>query len=206
MIKKSSWFVFAFLAIGIGFYPALYFILDRKFGLLATKTETLLANPAWNAGFYIHIILGGIAMLVGWTQFSPWIRNHYLSVHRTLGKIYVLSALLAAMAGFYIAWHATGGLVSSLGFAFLGVLWFSTTLVAYVAIRRMDINRHETAMIFSYALCFAAVTLRLWLPLLIYITGDFVPAYRIVAWLCWIPNLIFALVYTRKLDQRTTPV
>jgi len=206
MIKKTSWFLFAFLAIGIGFYPALYFIRDSRFGLLTTKTEDLLSSSTWNTGFYIHIIMGGIAMLVGWTQFSPWIRKHYLNIHRTLGKMYVFSALTAGLAGFYIAWHATGGIVSSLGFACLGVLWFASTLIAYLAIRRKDVQRHEMAMIFSYAFCFAAVTLRLWMPLLIYLTGDFITAYRFVAWLCWIPNLIFALVYTRKLDQRITPV
>lgn len=206
MIKKTSWFLFAFLAIGIGLYPLMYFTRDSRFGLLTTKTEELLASSVWNTGFYIHIILGGIAMLVGWTQFSPWIRKHYLNIHRSLGKIYVISALTAGLAGFYIAWHATGGIVSSLGFGALAVLWVSSTLSAYIAVRRKDLRRHEIAMIFSYAFCFAAVTLRLWMPLLIYLIGDFITAYRIVAWLCWIPNLIFALVYTRKLDQRTTPV
>ncbi|GAB4428835.1 MAG: hypothetical protein OHK0039_47410 [Bacteroidia bacterium] len=45
----------------------------------------------------------------------------------------------------------------------------------------------------SYAACFAAVTLRLWLPILTALLGDFLPAYRIVAWLCWVPNLLVAL-------------
>ena len=40
---------------------------------------------------------------------------------------------------------------------------------------------------------FGAVTLRLWLPLLIAAHGgEFTPAYRWVAWLSWVPNLLWA--------------
>ena len=206
MFKKISWLIFAFLAVSIGLYPALYFFLDRRFSLLATKTEELLADPGWNIAFYIHIIFAGIAMLSGWTQFSPRIRKDHLPLHRTLGKIYVASVMLGAPSGFYIAWNATGGMVSSIGFATLAVLWFSTTLVAYLAIRRLEVNRHEMTMVFSYALCFAAVTLRLWLPLIINLMGDYYTAYRTVAWLCWVPNLIFAILYTRRLKMKFSAV
>lgn len=202
MLKKISWFLFAILAVSIGLYPVLYFFLDRKFSLLATKADEVLTDPVWNVGFYIHIIFAGLAMLAGWTQFSPRIRKFHLGIHRTLGKIYVTSVMLAAPTGFYIAIYATGGIVSGFGFSTLAVLWFSTTLVAYLAIRRLDTRRHEMAMIFSYSLCFAAVMLRLWLPVLIYLIDDYYTAYRTVAWLCWIPNLIFAIIYTRRLNMR----
>ncbi len=52
-------------------------------------------------------------------------------------------------------------------------------------------------MIISYALCFAAVTLRIWLPILEVVFGDFNTAYIITAWLCWIPNLIGALLFIK---------
>jgi hypothetical protein len=48
-------------------------------------------------------------------------------------------------------------------------------------------------MLRSYALIFAAVTLRIWLPLLIMAYGgQFLPAYRWVAWISWVPNALFA--------------
>ena len=53
-------------------------------------------------------------------------------------------------------------------------------------------------MIYSYAACFAAVTLRIWLPILLKIFGDFIIAYSIVAWLCWVPNIIVANLIVRK--------
>lgn len=61
---------------------------------------------------------------------------------------------------------------------------------------------HQKMMIYSYAACFAGVTLRVWLPLLTLIFGDFVKAYILVAWLCWIPNLMVAYLINRKLESQ----
>ena len=55
-------------------------------------------------------------------------------------------------------------------------------------------------MIYSYAACFAAVTLRIWLPMLSALIGDFVIAYRIIAWLCWIPNIIWANQIVKRVE------
>lgn len=192
-MKKIGWLLFAFFGIAVGLYPVVYFVVDVKFGLLAGKPETLRNNPFWATGFYSHIGGGGLALLLGWTQFHKKWRTRRPGLHRTIGKIYVLSALLSALAGFCIGFVATGGVIAQSGFVSLGAIWFFTTLSAYRDIKNGDIARHERMMIYSYAACFAAVTLRLWLPLLIWANqGDFLPAYRLVAWLCWVPNLAVA--------------
>ena len=196
--NNVAWFVFAFLGVGVGLYPLMYFFLDRKFGLLASKSDELLADVFWNTGFYGHILLGGLALLIGWIQFSKKIRNTNLNLHRTIGKIYVIAALVSGVCGVFIAFNATGGLVTTLGFLSLGVIWLFTTIKAYLAIRKGDIQLHQGMMIYSYAACFAAVTLRIWLPLLTIAFGDFIIAYRIVAWLCWVPNIIFAYFWVRR--------
>lgn len=198
MIKKGLWILLVALAIVIGLYPSIYFLVDRKFGLLSSKPNELLANTFWNIGFYTHIILGGIALLIGWTQFSSKIRIRKLTLHKQIGKIYLISVIISSITGVYIGFYATGGLISSLGFIFLGVVWFYTTLQAYLHIKNKEVEQHQKMMIYSYATCFAAVTLRIWLPLLTFIYGDFVKAYVIVAWLCWIPNLIVAYLITRR--------
>lgn len=196
--NNVAWFVFAFLGVGVGLYPLMYFFLDRKFGLLASKSDELLADVFWNTGFYGHILLGGLALLIGWIQFSKKIRSTNLNLHRTIGKIYVIAALVSGVCGVFIAFNATGGLVTTLGFLSLGVIWLFTTIKAYLAIRKGDIQLHQGMMIYSYAACFAAVTLRIWLPLLTIAFGDFIIAYRIVAWLCWVPNIIFAYFWVRR--------
>lgn len=45
---------------------------------------------------------------------------------------------------------------------------------------------------------------RVWLPLLIMAFGDFIVAYSIVAWLCWVPNLLVANFIVRKLGPYQT--
>ena len=205
MIKKISWVVIAVFAIVIGCYPALYFFVDKKFGLLNTKDSIVLESFIWTSAFYIHIILGGIALLIGWLQFSVKLRLRNVKFHRVIGIIYALSSILSAMAGLYIALYATGGIVAKAGFIGLGIVWLITTLQAYRVILKKEIRQHEVLMIYSYAACLAAVTLRIWLPILTIVLNDFIPAYRIVAWLCWVPNLIVAFLITRKLNNSLEP-
>lgn len=206
MFKQSLWILFAVLAIAIGLYPAIYFLIDREFGLLASKNDELLNNIYWNAGFYTHITLGGLALLIGWTQFSTKWREARLSIHRNVGKVYVGAALLSALAAIYISFYSTGGLIASLGFFSLGCIWFLTTLQAFLTVRKGNITQHQTMMIYSYAACFAAVTLRIWLPLLVMWYQDFEPAYRVVAWLCWVPNLMVAWLIVRRVHRQSQPV
>lgn len=200
MITRSLKIIMALLAIIVGFYPILYFIVDRNFGLLQSKPVELLSNVGWNVGFYIHIIMGGIALLVGWIQFNEKFRNRRLSLHRIFGKIYVVAALLSSVAAIYIAFYATGGIIASTGFMLLGLTWFYTTATAYTSIRNKNLRTHQVMMIYSYAACLAAVTLRLYLPLLTMAFGDFIPAYLVVAWLCWMPNMVAAWFIVRRIE------
>ena len=196
--NKVAWFVFAFLAIGVGLYPLAYLFVGKEFGLLLSKSQELLSNVFWNIGFYGHISFGGIALLTGWSQFSKRLRSKRLDLHRNLGKIYIFSVLVSGVCAVYIGFFATGGWVSSLGFILLGLVWLYTTWSAYSAIRKKDLQLHQGMMIYSYAACFAAVTLRIWLPLLTFAFGEFLIAYKIVAWLCWVPNLLFASYLVRR--------
>ncbi len=202
ILKRVLWYVFAGLSIAIGLYPIGYFFIDSDAGLLSTKDALLLSSVFWNIGFYVHISMGGLALLVGWIQFSVQFRNKNLSLHRSIGKVYIFSVFLAAIAGACIGFFATGGPIAATGFVSLGVIWFVTTISAYQSARTGHIRHHQKMMIYSYAACFAAVTLRLWLPLLSNLMGGFIPAYRMVAWLCWVPNLVVAYALVKKLDRK----
>ncbi len=204
MIRNRLWLLVAILVILIGFYPGIYFLIDRKFGLLSSKSNELLTNPFWNIGFYIHIILGGIALLTGWTQFNSNFRNKNIIFHRRIGMVYIISVAFSAFAGIYIGFFATGGLPSALGFICLGICWFSITLMAFINIKKRNIYIHQKLMVYSYTACFAALTLRIWLPILILIFKDFITAYTIVAWLCWVPNLFVAKLITNSMQTNVT--
>ena len=205
IINKVSFSIFAVLCICIGLYPLTYFIVDRHFGLLSSKSEELLGNVFWNTGFYAHIILGGLALLIGWLQFSKKLRLKKPQIHRKIGNIYVISVMISAVAGIYIGFYATGGIVSASGFISLGIVWLTTTWLAYRAAIKKDFTQHQYLMIFSYAACFAAVTLRIWLPMLIAMhEGEFIPAYKVVAWLAWVPNIFVAYLIVHQMKKKAT--
>jgi len=201
IISKISFNALAVFASLIGLYPLIYFIIDRRFGLLQSKSNALLLDLSWNVGFYLHITLGGVALFIGWTQFVDSWRIKFSKWHRGIGKVYVIACLVSALAGISIALYATGGIIASLGFMSLGIIWFYITLKAYVNIRNGQVIKHQQMMIYSYAACCSAITLRIYLPLLIAFFHDFNTAYLIVAWLCWIPNLLIAYLLTRRLQN-----
>lgn len=203
-LKILPWILFAFFAIVIGLYPFIYYLVDMKSqGLLSQKPRELLNSNIWFAAFYTHITFGGIALLTGWTQFSQRLREKYLNAHRLVGKIYVASVYLSSISGLFIAFFATGGIVNVLGFGILAIIWFITITMAYTSILKRDINQHQNWMIRNYALTFAAVTLRIWTPLLSSLVfHEFLPAYRIVAWLSWVPNFVIAEIIIRKRSKK----
>lgn len=192
MTKKLGLIIFVTSCILVGLYPLLYFIMDTKFGIINSKSITLLNDGLWNIGFYTHISLGGLALLIGWTQFSKRLRKKNINLHRNLGKVYLISVLFSGFSGLYIAYFATGGIISTLGFSSLAIIWLYTTLRAFLEIKNASISKHQKFMTYSFAACFAAVTLRIWLPLLTSFFQEFIIAYRIVSWLCWVPNIIVA--------------
>jgi uncharacterized membrane protein len=184
-------YLFPFLAIAIGLYPVIYLAKGNQFGILQLKAD-LWAEWTYQTGFYAHIVFGGIAMLLGWGQFMSNWRLKYPAWHRNMGKGYVAAVMPASVAGIYLSFYAEGGMVASAGFFLLGWIFLLTTLWAYRSARKGDFSTHERWMVYSYAACFAAVTLRLWMPVLMLLFGDFIPAYQTVAWLCWGPNMVFA--------------
>ncbi len=201
-IKKVAWIIFAMSCIMTGLYPIIYFTIDRKFGLLSSKSPELLSSLPWNIAFYGHIVLGGLALLVGWIQFSNKLRQKNISKHRTIGKVYIYTALVSGLCGLIIAQSATGGWNCRIGFTLSALVWLSTTIIALMAVKNGNINKHQRFMLYSYAVCFSAVTLRIWLPLLTMSLGGFIEAYRIVAWLSWVPNLIVAHIIANKIISK----
>lgn len=198
--------LFALSCIGVGLYPLTYFILDRKFGLLQTKTPELLADFTWNIAFYGHIIFGGIVLLIGWTQFSKYLRKNKMHLHRTIGKMYIIGVLISGLCGLVIATNATGGMTAKIAFIGMDICWLVSTVMAYRYIKNKDIVKHQYAMIMSYALCFSAVTLRIWLPILTMSYGSFDVAYPIVAWVSWVPNFIIAVAIIFFMEQKRVKI
>ena len=190
-LGMNSWRLVSFLAIAIGIYPLVFFLPGQVPPFLQSKSDEVW-DIAWQVGFYLHITGGGIALLSGWSQFWGKIRSKKLKIHRRLGAIYWVAILFAgAPGGIFISLNAIGGVPSTMGFGLLGVFWFASTLRALMLIKNGRVQEHRRWMVRSFALTFAAVTLRLYLPLFTGVFGlEFEQAYIAISWLCWVPNLL----------------
>lgn len=147
---------------------------------------------------WLHMLFGSVALVTGALNFRHTIRRRWPLVHRKLGELYVLACLLTGGAGAWLAVFAYGGLSNRLGFAGLAIATLTTTAMAYWHAQRRDFAAHRAWMIRSFAMIFGAVTLRIQLPLLAIYFQGFDPAYAIVAWSCWVPNLLFAEWVVRR--------
>ena len=188
-INLAGWLLMTLGALLIAVMSSRYFLLSAE---LAAPPPLLPVVTGRSVIFLLHVAGGIIALAAGAWNFLQWSRERYLNLHRWLGRIYLVSVLVGGVAGLALAATAQGGLAGKFGFGMLAVLWIVTAIFAYRRIRQFDIESHRRWMIRNYALTFAAVTLRLWLPLLGGLGADFNDSYPAVAWLCWVPNLIVA--------------
>lgn len=190
-MKYVGFFLLFFFAFSVGIVSMRYLDFGVK-GLLIDKSE-LLQSKAYLFFFYLHVISGIVAMMSGPFQFVAGLRNKFLNLHRSIGKIYVVACMFAGVAGFVIGIFAEGGWVASLGFTSMAVVWIICTYNAWRSIKQKLIPQHQAWMIRSYAVTLAAVTLRLWIPIFMAGFGmEFIPSYVIISWLCWVPNLFVA--------------
>ncbi len=176
---------------------------------LAAQDQQLAANyagrsAAVRSAFYLHIAFGGLALLLSPLQFAPRLRLRSPAAHRAVGRTVLVAIAIAGLAGLVLAPHNVAGPVGTAGFGLLALLWLGFSATALRAIRRRDVAAHRRWMVRAFALTYGAVTLRLWLGVLItaqigiWGTDDgtaFERAYLLVPFLSWVPNLLVAEWY-----------
>jgi uncharacterized membrane protein len=181
--------------IGLMFYKTIpYFEFQYAKYFLSTKSDKTLNSAVFNTAFYTHISTAFLVILIGVFQFNSYIINQKAALHRFLGKVYVLILLgLAAPSGLILGVFANGGLVSKVGFILQSIVWFLYTLLAYLEIKKGNLQKHLDFMIKSYAITLAALSLRSES----YLISSFfdtkpMETYTTVVWLSWVGNLFIA--------------
>lgn len=195
-------FILAFLIAGYAIMQ--YGILQASdAGLVSFKLQkpNFELKP-WIYVLYAHIFTAIFALMIGPFQLFIKPTHARRRWHRRLGYAYVLSITVSGIVNVYLSLFATGGWISGLGFMSLDTLWVTTTLIAVRKIMSKDIQAHKVWMFRSYALTFSAVTLRILLAPLVILFGDFETAFRVVAWACWIPNLLVIEVVIARMRLR----
>jgi uncharacterized membrane protein len=190
------------LAVLIGVSSLRYLV----FGLAAAPPNIVSNAFARTGVLVVHAGFASLALILGAFQLFPRFRARWPVWHRRAGTVYVASCLIAGIAGLALAAGTSSGPIAMAGFGLLAMLWLACTANAWRLARTRDFVRHRRWMIRSYALTFAAVTLRLYLPAALMVSLDGLASYRAIAFLCWVPNLIVAELWLRRDPAvRTSP-
>jgi hypothetical protein len=178
---------------------ALYAYAVLPFG--GSPGPQVLANLFARPFLLVHAAGAGTALLTVPFQLLPAIRRRR-AIHRWLGRIYASAVVIAGSAGLALSVGTTAGPVAGVGFGLLAVVWIYVTGQGWLTARARRFDEHRRWMIRSFALTFAAVTLRIYMPLSAVAGLDVSQAYVAIAWLAWVPNLIVAELYLRRGAQR----
>ena len=116
-------------------------------------------------GFLIaHGFFGALAMALGALQFSNRLRARYLTLHRTLGYVYIVSVFIAAPMAIMLSTRiGTASLLAATIVQALG--WMITTAIALYCVRNGNLVQHRRWMIRSYPFAMVFTVARLIIPI-----------------------------------------
>ncbi|MCK5726481.1 MAG: DUF2306 domain-containing protein [Thiotrichaceae bacterium] len=193
-LSRVSLLIAGILSIILGLISYRFLVLDMNLAFpdfgshIRDRNLTLLA----------HISSASIALIIGAIQLLPKKRAKQPILHRWLGRFYGFAILIGGISGFMLAVNALGGMVAGLGFGLLAIIWVGVTIQAIRMAMVKNFVEHRKWMIRSFALTFAAVTLRLYLLGFVLADVSYIPASVYLAWMCWLPNIIFAEWWIRR--------
>lgn len=197
LARHVGLFLFCLSSIGVAGYALTYLYGEYEPG---NPLHRSFATAGWPVP--MHFLGAGLALLVAPLQVSGRLRRRWPRVHRLNGWLYTLAVGLGGVAGLALSTRAQGGWSTGSAFALLAILWITTTAVAVAEAVRGRIPSHQRWMLRSIALTYAAVTLRIMLPLGIGGFGwSFGTAYLVAAWGCWTINGALMEVYLRTCSR-----
>ncbi|MEO5946262.1 MAG: DUF2306 domain-containing protein [Chitinophagaceae bacterium] len=156
MLKKISIAIFWFAFFGFFLYK-----LVPKYKYLTSGTykhwgsNTIIDNSI----FALHIFAGIIVYSTAILQFTPAIRNNYISFHRKTGKLYILSSLFC-ITMLYIMIPRTWCIACRPSQLTVTSLWLLFIMLAYYFIKKRKIVLHQRMMISSFICAGYFVTVR----------------------------------------------
>lgn len=209
--RRVGWAWFALTASAIAVFAPLPYLTTSLSGL-AEAGDALAAHYAATPTFVrialvVHATFGGVALFLVPLQLLRPFRQRFVRAHRAVGRILVGAIVVAGSAALVVAQDSSAGMLSRIGFSMLGILWVTSAVMAARTAIRGDLAAHRPWAIRVAALTYAAVTLRLWLGVLIAaqtpsgqaeVDAAFDRAYQVVVFLSWVPNLLVAEWVVRR--------
>ena len=170
-------------------------------------------DTAGNVMFGAHVLLAVIVTFGGTLQLVPWIRQRALPFHRWNGRLFLLTAAVAACGGLYLVWirgEGTLRLFNSIAISGNAVLIALFATLAWVSARGHDVAAHRRwamrAFIVANGVWFFRIGLFGWIivnrgPVGITKALDG-PFDRFWAYACYLLPLVILELYLRAKDSR----
>jgi uncharacterized membrane protein len=114
-----------------------------------------------------HVLAGIIALLSGPLQFSSRVRQRRPQFHRTLGRVYVCSVMIAAPLAIILAIYRRDprAIHFAVASAVQAGTWIITTVAAFLTAHNRHFHQHREWMVRSYAVTFTFVGTRVLQPI-----------------------------------------
>ncbi len=176
-------------AIGTAGYALIAFLQP---GIQSPVYRELVSNVEWSGK--LHIVAGALALVLGPFQLSQRIRTYSIELHKNVGRTYVVFVLLSTVGAVISLPTSTSGWAAKSAFWFLATAWPTVTIAGYPIRSTFSLTKHARFMIFSLALTCSAVSLRIYLGVLLALGMSFDVCYPISAWGGIITNLLIATI------------
>ncbi|KAK0615155.1 hypothetical protein B0T17DRAFT_592940 [Bombardia bombarda] len=113
-------------------------------------------------GIILHLVTILPASFLACFQFVPAIRHKLMLFHRINGYLVILLALLATIGAFMITRRSQGGGVETqTALGLLGVMFLVSLALAYVNVKRLQLEQHRAWMLRAWFYAGSIITLRL---------------------------------------------
>lgn len=156
MLQKISIAVFWFAFFSFFLYkliPKYKYLIDASLDHWGTK------STFDNSIFALHIVAGIFVYCTAILQFTPSIRNNYISFHRATGKLYILASLIC-ITTLYIMIPRTSCIGCRPSQLTVTSLWLLFIMLAFYFIKQQKIVLHQRMMISSFICAAYFVTVR----------------------------------------------
>jgi len=157
--------------------------------------------------FYVHIIAGPPALVLGLVLLSERFRQRFPKWHRSLGRFQALNVLfLLAPSGLWMAFRAQSGPIAGVGFVVLAILTATTLVLGWRTAVKRQFADHRRWMWRCFLLLCSTVVLRLTAGLVTVTAIQATWIDPLSAWASWlVPLAAFELVGVVKRTTRAAP-
>lgn len=148
---------------------------------------------------FVHLAAGTVALLLAPVQYWLGATGRRRDLHRLAGRTYLVAILVSSIAAIGLALLNDVSWLYGVGLLCLAAAWLTTSGMAWLAIRRWQIEQHREWMIRSAVVTFGFVWFRAILGTTMALElGAEAERFAAAAWGCWSIPLLVTEVWLQR--------